>query len=284
MVWARRHVEVLDRLHVPFEPVESAVLPAGLEIQILSRDASDGAFTAVVRVPPGWRYDVSAWACAATYDAFVVTGSLDIGDTRFDRHDYTYRPAGCSCGPVSSVAGADVLVMTYGTVALAEPDPDTAKLSKAIEHRRLTDVPEREPLTDRVGTGMRSRTLRYDPDTGERIFVSSLARGRPRRREERIEWHPCVEEGFSLRTPWYFYRPPGIPHGPFMRPGTAASDTITVPFDDSNDGPSMVFRVDKKLVNNYVTVDEADRMWSQVPNLDPAVIVQSYRGSGVFRH
>lgn len=277
MVWARRHVEVLDTRTVPHLRVVKDPLPPGLEVQVLSRDNSDGAVTAVVRVPAGWKFGNDGWALTTRFDAMVISGALSIGKDTFELHDYTYRPAGHECGPVASEPGADVVVMTYGRADFRSPDPAAADDPTAIRRLRLTDVPLREPLTDKIGLGLLSQTLRHDLATGERIFVNTSApQGFV---DERIEWHQCVEEGFSPGRNSYMYRPPGIPHGPFTRPGK-----FLPPGSDHDPGASgiTIMRVNKKLFNNYVSLDEANRMWREVPDLDPAVVVRSYRACGLY--
>ena len=75
--------------------------------------------------------------------------------------------------------------------------------------------------------GISRKNLRTDPDTGERTFLSLvLPHACPPGDQGPQEIHPCVEEAFviagSLSGPHgvmhpgaYFWRPPGIAHGPF---------------------------------------------------------------------
>src|SRR5260370_34978472 len=125
MVWDRVHHEVLDPETLVWETIQ----PDGLEIRVLSRDESDGAVTAQVRVPPGWSQP-KAWAIGTAFDAFVLDGSLTVGDQPFERHDYTYRPTGFPNGPVRSRQGALLLIMTYGHASLADPQPEVANHPK----------------------------------------------------------------------------------------------------------------------------------------------------------
>ena len=229
-------------------------------------------------MPAGWQFDNDGWALTTRFDALVIRGTLRIGNDTYELHDYTYRPAGHECGPVASKYGADVLVMTYGRADLRRPDPAVADDPTAIRHLRLADVPVREPLTDKIGLGLLSQTLRHDLETGERLFVNTSApQGFV---DERIEWHQCVEEGFNPGRHSYMYRPPGIPHGPFTRP-----NKLLPPERDDHDAGAAgitIMRVNKKLLNNYVSLDDADRMWREVPDLDPAVVVRSYRACGLY--
>ncbi|HEY3062846.1 MAG TPA: hypothetical protein VGL99_28065 [Chloroflexota bacterium] len=270
MVWNRTHFEVLDPETLPWQALRLAGAPTGAVVRVLSADAEDGAVTALVRIPPGWMLD-GPWALGTAFDAFVLEGSLRLGGQQFERYAYTYRPAGFANAALRSEAGALVLVMTYGAAALVTPDAQEHS-TKAIEHVRLEDVPARQPLTDKVNMGYFSRTLRLDPDTGERIFVTGNERagvGDPR-----IEWHPVVEEIYklgprgSMDYPYnqimlepgsYCYRPPGIPHGGFetWEPSQFSS----------------FIRVNATLVNNYVDEVSARAMLREYgrERLDPIV-------------
>jgi hypothetical protein len=269
MVWGRTHHEVLDPETLLWAPLVLEGLPAGLELRVLSRDESDGAITAQVRIPPGWSHP-NTWALSTAFDAFVLDGSLHLGAQRFERYAYTYRPAGYANGAVRSDGGALLLLMTYGQAALVAAQEGQS--ATVIEHVRLEDVPPRQPLTDKINIGYFSRTLRLDAETGERIFVTGTEHagvGDPR-----IEWHPVVEEIYKLgprgsmdfpynqiilEHGFYCYRPPGIPHGGFETWERA-------------DYGSFI-RVNATLVNNYVEEAEARAMLEAYgrERLDPVV-------------
>jgi hypothetical protein len=265
MVWNRTHHEVLDPESLPW------LAFAGVDVRVLSRDETDGAVTAQVRVPPGYAYP-ERWALGSAFDAFVLRGSLAIGKQPFEQFDYTYRPAGYPNGPMSSTDGALILIMTYGQAALIPPDPDASANPKAIEHVRLRDVPARQPLTDKINMGYFSRTLRLDPDSGERIFVTGNERAGVG--DARIEWHPVVEEIYKLgprgsmdypynqimlESGQYCYRPPGIPHGGFEAWQPAEFGSF--------------IRVNATLVNYYVDEANARAMLKEYgrERLDPIV-------------
>ena len=162
--------------------------------------------------------------------------------------------------------------MTYGQAALVASDPDSANNPKAIAHLRVLDVPARQPLTDKINMGYFSRTLRLDPDSGERIFVTGTEHAGVG--DARIEWHPVVEEIYKLgprgsmdypdnqiilESGNYCYRPPGIPHGGFetWQPAELGS----------------FIRVNATLVNYYVDQAEARTMLREYgrERLDPIV-------------
>jgi hypothetical protein len=71
------------------------------------------------------------------------------------------------------------------------------------------------------------KSLRRDPRTGEHTWLLTTGADDPMKlTEARVETHPVVEEMFlidgeitlntgTVRRGGYFWRPPGIPHGPF---------------------------------------------------------------------
>ncbi|GEM_PF-1224354 len=269
MVYQRRHVEVLDTSTLAWTPFRVPGLPDGLRQRELSRDPGDGATTCIVDIPSGWRCP-GPWALSTAFDAFVLSGTLAAGDSHLTRHWFGYFPAGYPLGESSTHTGARMLLMTYGRAVLRRPDHAQLRNPAAVPWRDLATVPVRQPLTDKVGMGLVSQTLRLDHHSGERVFVISVEAGGFR--DDRIEWHPCVEEIYQiegetsmdhpgdtlvLRPGCYCYRPPGIPHGPFA--------TLRQP-------KLAIVRVDKTLVNNYCSQEEARRLWRSYPDeLDPQV-------------
>lgn len=263
MVWDRAHVETLAPDDSAYRPVVVSGIAPGLAIRVLSEDPTDGARSALLRVPPGWRQEPFSAAC--TLEAYVLDGDLTIGDLRFRRGWYSYRPAGFPNAAAHSDGGALLLVFTDGRFTLCEPR-DTANAIPGID---TETIPWGKPMTDKKDSPLLSKTLRIDLVTGERVFLNRLlqAGGDPR-----IEWHPCVEElyqiegttsmdhprdRFVLAPGVYCYRPPAIPHGPFR-----------------TDGPVLTLvRVSSTLVNYYVSPDEAERMIRAYgPGIDPRML------------
>jgi mannose-6-phosphate isomerase-like protein (cupin superfamily) len=275
MVYSRRHAELIDTSLLAWAPVAGAAAPGGavVEHKLLSRDPEDGASTAILRLPPGFEHR-SSWAIDTAFDAFVLSGSVAVGDDQLDRYCYTFRPAGYPCGPVATAGGADVLVMTYGELRPCAPDAGELANPRAVPRLPLSEVTVRQPLTDKVGLGLVSQTLRME-DSGERVFVTSVQEGGFS--DHRIEWHPCIEEIYTLegegsmdhpddtmvmRPGCYCFRPAGVPHGPFH--------TISLP-------KLALIRVDRTLVNNYCSPDEARVMWRAFQDLDPQVAARIER-------
>ena len=260
-IWNRPHVETLDPDEQAFRPFVGGGLAPGLTVRTLSQDASDGATSALVRVPAGW-HQTEPLVWAVDVEFYLLEGDLTIGETRFGPHWYSYRPAGVVNAPARSEQGALLIVFTSGwlTPGGARPRED------AILALDTTMVPWGKPMTDKRDSPLLSKTLRLNPVTGERVFLNRLDQpgGDPR-----IEWHPCVEElyqisgvtsmdsprdRFVLRPGVYCYRPPGIPHGPFRAEGNVLT----------------LVRVSATLVNFYVSPAEAEAMLRAYgPGLDP---------------
>jgi mannose-6-phosphate isomerase-like protein (cupin superfamily) len=267
MVWNRTHVETLAPDEGAFQPVAAAGVAPGLAIRLLSKDESDGALTALLRIPPGWRQE-APFAARCTLEAYVIEGGLTVGDLAFRQGWYTYRPAGFRTGPIHSAGGALLLLFTYGRFALGE-ERETAGAIPGVD---TETIPWGKPLTDKKDSPLLSKSLRIDPETGERVFLNRLLEpaGDPR-----IEWHPCVEElyqlegttsmdyprnRFLLAPGVYCYRPPNIPHGPFQ-----------------TDGPVLtLIRVSSTLINYYVSPEEAERMIRAYgPGIDPRMLEEA---------
>ena len=273
MVWNRTHVEALSPHDTPWEAVTVEGIPDGLTARLLSIDEGDGALTAELRIPAGWEFNEN-WSLETDLDFYVVRGELRVGETGLVRNDFSSRPAGYVNGPIVAVSDSMILVFAQGTPKVSVHDrAGSSQLDRAYRDVILKlpamDVPAKPPLTDReVKPNIFSRTLKLNPITGERFFItgSSPASNDEQRGDPRIEWHECVEEIYALDNwvsmdapndtlrldpGWYCFRPPGIPHGPF-RAGEATE-------------LATLFRVSSTLTNNYVDMDESKQLWTDYP-------------------
>ena len=110
---------------------------------------------------------------------------------------------------------------------IAGPGDETAR--DKIIHLDVLHMPWDMTLNDAklAHLGISRKDLRKDDETGERTFLSMiLPHSEPPEKKGPQESHPVVEEAYvisgSLTGPHgtmapgaYFWRPPGIPHGPF---------------------------------------------------------------------
>lgn len=223
---ARPHIEFIQAQVVPWRDLDGASFRPGAALKVLSEDDETGALTSIVRYPRGWRFDETHHV-TADEEFFVLDGALQIDDATYTRHGYGYFPAGLTRATMAAPEGAAVVTFFQGTprcVAgagktngegmIVNPDGSAAAWSDDFDHR----------LT---GSGIAIKFLRRDAATGERTWL--LSKGEDRREDlpatGRLETHPCVEEFFliegtlgwpqgMMRPGAYFWRPPGIEHGP----------------------------------------------------------------------
>jgi hypothetical protein len=197
--------------------------------------------TGLLELPAGYRRGPGCLPAGS--ELLVLSGTLRIGDALRAAHFYEYTP-GNGAQQRLTVEEAATVLLRSAAEPVFEPLGGEAELPGriALETNRIpwgrSTVPGPPPA-------LFSKTLRHDPETGERVFLSATVR---RYEYDCVEFHDCCEEAFQisgdmrigtsgLMTPGsYFWRPPYISHGPFYsRSGMVALMTI--------DGP---------LVNHYV--------------------------------
>ena len=74
---ARPHIEFIQSQHVPWQPGAAIGLARRVQAKALSRDPDDGAFTALVDVPPGEAL-ATAETLAASEEWFVQIGRAHV--------------------------------------------------------------------------------------------------------------------------------------------------------------------------------------------------------------
>jgi hypothetical protein len=223
---ARPHIEYIQAQVLPWAEMDAASLRPGAARKLLSEDGDTGAFTAIVRYPRGWNF-AHRHHLAADEEFFVLDGCLEIDGVSYSKYGYGYLPAGTTHDVLKSDAGAAVLTFINGSPArhdgagtpddslrIENPDGSAASFTSDFAHSL-------------AGSGLAIKFLRNDPVSGARTWL--LKRGGDRREDlpptGRLETHPCVEEFFLLegtlgwpqglmRPGAYFWRPPGIQHGP----------------------------------------------------------------------
>jgi hypothetical protein len=243
---ARAHVECIHESEVPWRPW-TPPRGAPLEVKTLSWDPEGENHTSLVRLARGWRQDELV-AHPAPEELFVIAGWLRLGDIDLKAYHYLRVPAGIRHGP--AIAYEETLAIwivegPYGPVSGRDPEVGELVHVDAQELAwRPTWVPGPRP-------GLFIKLLYMDPVTGA---YTRLIRAEPGWREDRLEHHDCAEEAYTLegemylgntgRT-WgrgsYFWRPPGIRHGPMH---TAR-------------GAVFFLRTDGPLVNHYTMPEDA---------------------------
>jgi len=226
----RPHTEFIHAQDLPWR---NDLLPrpfADLDCRILSIDREQGACSVLLRYPAGWRRTGPEHLSAA-HELFVLDGELEISGLRYGIDNYAYLPAGTTHHNWGSRNGAVVLTFFDGAPmgsagegrVVANPD------APAVPRIDLHDVPWSSEGIDPDVMFLRlaKKMLRHNAKTGDATFVLECGgHTHPKDWRERQLKHPCVEEMFLLSgdivgergvmvAGAYFWRPPGLWHGPF---------------------------------------------------------------------
>ena len=221
----RPHIEFVQAQLLPWRRIGQGAARPDAEYKFLSRDLASGACSAVIRYPPGWRREGDNRIDAAE-EFYVLDGELMIDDARYSHDCYGYFPKRYCHRALSSPNGAVALTFFDAEPASYAGPADSADASMRIDALHMPwDMTLNDPRLAHLGISRKD--LRTDPATGERTFLSMiLPHSEPPGLEGPQERHPVVEEAYvisgSLTGPHgtmapgaYFWRPPGIAHGPF---------------------------------------------------------------------
>lgn len=223
---ARPHIEYIQSQVLPWFELDDESTRPGAMIKVLSHDEETAEGSAIIRYPPGWVLDEEHHVVGEE-EFFVLEGGLTIDDHAFAPYGYGFLPAGFPRRHMAAPNGAAVLTFFNGPPRRVA-GVGTVGTTGAIV---VTDSDQIPWITDfehgLVGAGIAIKFLRHDEESGERTWL--LRRAGDRREDlpptGKVETHPCVEEFFLLegslgwpqglmRPGAYFWRPPGIAHGP----------------------------------------------------------------------
>ncbi len=221
----RPHIEFIQAQLLPWRRIGPGNARPDVEFKFLSRDETTGGCTTIIRYPPGWRRE-AVEHLDASEEFYVLDGEIELNGDAYPYDNYGYVPAGTTRTAMSTRAGAIVLTFfDRQPTLLAGPGDDT----RSHVHCDALHMPWDMKLNDAklAHLGISRKDLRTDPKTGERTFLSMvLPHSEPPGQRGPQETHPVVEEAYvisgSLTGPHgtmapgaYFWRPPGIAHGPF---------------------------------------------------------------------
>lgn len=249
---ARPHIEFIQSQALPWAKGLYGGARPEVESKTLSLDDTNGESSMLLRYPAGWeRHDEEY--LLADEELFVLDGSLEIAGVEYGRHCYAHLPAGYRRASASSKEGAVVLTMFSGE-PVAKSGTLGKGLhgdSNLVELKDTLEMPW-EPLPDELGgspdwdelpknreeddemffdAGMRYAARRKrllmgtNIDEGSTLFAI-LPQTFPHNWTEKPVMHECVEECYLLAGELtgdrgvmypgaYFWRPPGIYHGPY---------------------------------------------------------------------
>lgn len=227
---ARDHVEFVQSQVLPFTQGLYGGARPDVEMRILSIDNEAGDASTMIRWPAGWKRDEPEHLdCDEEF--LVLEGALEINGHIYRKHDYAHLPQGYLRKSQSSAKGAVTISFFSSEPHAIKSESagngfDAARLVEHIETRTyetMTDVGESFDTPDWDPTGTFHKLLYEDPYSGERTWMIGMA---PHWQTNLCEIHPVIEEEFSIlgdlcfplgvfRDGGYFWRPPGIQHGPF---------------------------------------------------------------------
>jgi len=222
----RPHVEFIHTHEMPFE--SAGLVPSRAEIgsKLLSRAPGDGALSAILHYPAGWKGQANE-LIAADEEFFVLSGTLLIGNLSYGEGCYAHLPAGYAKSLSAGPAGAEVLTFFSQHPA---PTSHAAAFDRSRLVERLSlyedgwDVDYSGVNSPEIAaSGSRKKLLRTDPVSGDQTWIMGVI---PSYREKKVESHPVVQEcyivagelagNYGLMTAGsYFWRPPQILHGPY---------------------------------------------------------------------
>ncbi len=230
----RPHIEFIQAAALPWRRGLYGGARPDVRTKILSIDKESGESSVIVKYPPGWKR-LKKEHLLVDEEIFVLEGSIRIAGIDYGRHCYAYLPAGYERPRQSSKNGAVVLTFYSGT-----PRTKPGKAERGVYKKELLveclatwDMPWSGIMPD--GSGLDPelpnrgglKILRVDPDNEDCTFLyGTMPHGHPDGWAGKLETHPVVEEMYLLagensgnkgimRPGAYFWRPPGIPHGPY---------------------------------------------------------------------
>lgn len=233
-MWNRSDVDFIDSAQVPWErPADGEFgFAGGGRRRLLSRDPADGAETVVARV-----VDPQRGVLAAEADIYVLSGGGVCNGEPIGVNDYVHVAAGARVDLVPGVRGLVLYAGFWATPTFGPGDGDQGAVS--VTHtERLEWTPATWSGEVALAAGAMLKTLRED----DRAYIY-LAAMMPGWRSESEEAHPVYEESYKvygdvlmgsrgvMREGSYFFRSPGVFHGPlYSRGGTMSfirSDATT---------------------------------------------------------
>lgn len=217
---ARPWIEFIQSQRLPWEEGVLGRIRPGAECKTLSLDPDDGACSLLVRYPAG--FEAAGGALDVDDEILVLEGELRIGSRIYTPYSFAHWPAGHATGAWRSPAGATVLEFFSGAPAISNV-PVKYDPSRFVEHLDALAVPYTGNFHPEFPPGAGRKILFQDPVT---LDTSWLLGTLPLRWAERSEVHPTVEEMYLLagevhgnrgvmQPGAYFWRPGGVPHGPY---------------------------------------------------------------------
>ena len=227
---ARPHVEYLQTQSLAWQPSPWPHL-AGCHVKILSRDPVDGAASLLVRFPAGWQSTTPGYL-STSEEIFVLEGALDLNGRRWGQDCYGWFPEGTGHSSRGAPDGAVALVFYEAepswTMDRGLSEDEVARAGPAIfadAYEMPWESVEMRPVPGIWGPNQKILRGQLDGDALT-MLVAFPAHMHPEQWVGPQELHACTEELFLLSGDClsnvgqmfpgaYFWRPPGVAHGPY---------------------------------------------------------------------
>lgn len=220
-VHERGWIELAHAPQIEWAPLPAEGWPVGVQAKVLSRDPDDGALTALVRLPAGYRRP--AGHTASMVEVLVLSGALRLGDGVHGLGWYGCLPAGATSS--AWTAESDTLLLYCARTGSPDFAPEPGRPAGADAISIDTETVQWSASTRAgIAAGLAHKLLRYDPATGEGAFLGAAI---PSWRSPYLEFHHTIEEIYCVSgdvslgnsgrmdAGSYLWRPPFITHGPF---------------------------------------------------------------------
>lgn len=219
----RPHVEFIHAQQLPWQPTPFAEAPwCELRAKILSRDPVSGACSLILDLPAG--FHARGTPEQRPLELYVLDGDCRVADESLRLDAYAELPAGGARIGIATEQGA-VLLAFLGDRPAPRTDAPPPQPRILDTHDMVWTRQDIDPSVQFLN--LSHKVLRHDPASGEKtLLLSSGAQTHPRNWREAQLLHHCAEEMYLLGGDIigergvmyegaYFWRPPGIWHGPF---------------------------------------------------------------------
>lgn len=219
---AREHVDYVQSQQLPWQPCSWEYPGQGVPMKELSRDSKTGASSVLLELPAGW--SVAPGALSVDEELFVLSGDLAFGDRSLTKDCYAWTPATAARPALCSAGGAVLIAFFSG-----KPEPAAAASPPETVFFDAFEMPWSHDGMDPLyaEAGMRWKILLHDAESEDTtMLIMTPPHLHPPEWRGPQECHDCVEEMFLISgdflsplgimsTGAYFWRPPGIQHGPY---------------------------------------------------------------------
>lgn len=225
-----------------------------VDMKLLSIDEANTDATCLLRYAPGWsRSDVHH--LSAHEEFLVLDGSIRINDRLYEKHSYSFLPAGFPRESAESSDGAVLLTMFYDRPQEIGGPGDGFDEKLLVEYVNPLAMEWDASLVDpQLSAGVAIKPLRTDPYTGETSFLYCSPPHRVPPGMAKPQWtHSMVEELYCIEGDYvwgdtgrmgpggYAWWREGVYHGP------AGTDTGYHLFVRTVNGPlDNIFDTEKK--------------------------------------